>query len=95
MINSRHIIIGPIVTEKTNQLREKNQYVFKVHLSANKLQIISSLRKEFNVTPLSCNIIRIKPKPRRLRVTTGYTRQWKKAIVTFTPGDNIPLFEGT
>ena len=95
MFNTRQLIIAPLVTEKSNRLRERNQYTFKVHLSANKLQIISFLRKEFNVTPLACNVIRNKPRPRRTRLTRGTTRQWKKAIVTLKEGDTIALFEGT
>ena len=40
MIDNKNIILNPILTEKSSLLMEKlNQYVFRVSVSANKIQI--------------------------------------------------------
>lgn len=88
------IIIEPVVTEKTNELREKHRYVFRVDTRANKIQIIKAVRDLFDVHPVCCNIIMVKRKPKRQRYKLGYTASWKKAIVTLPAGENIKIFEG-
>ena len=47
------IIIEPIVTEKSNQMRDSGMYAFKVDSRANKLQIMQAVRELFNVHPVS------------------------------------------
>ena len=74
------IIIEPVVTEKTNIMRERHQYVFRVDARANKLQIMQAIARQFNVHPRQCNVITVRPKPKRLRNRSGYTTSWKKAI---------------
>ncbi|AFG36657.1 50S ribosomal protein L23 [Spirochaeta africana] len=93
-MKSKEVIIEPILTEKTNDLREKNQFVFRVDARANKIEVIQAVQSIFNVTPIGCNIINVKGKPRRVRYQVGRTPSWKKAIVTLKSGDSIPLFEG-
>jgi len=88
------VIIEPIVTEKSNQMREKNKYSFRVDSRANKNQIIQAVRKLFNVHPIQCNIVKVKRKPKRVRYQPGYTASWKKAIVTLRSGEVIQIFEG-
>ena len=34
----------------------------------------------------------VKPKPKRVRYQKGYTRHWKKAMVTLSEGDSIEIF---
>lgn len=94
------IIIEPVVTEKTNFLREGNQkqYVFKVDLRANKHMVMQAVKELFSVKPVRCNIMNVKPKTRTVRSKSGYrtghTSAWKKAIVTLSPGESIDVFEG-
>ncbi len=88
------IIIEPIVTEKTNLMRERRKYVFKVDDRANKIQIIQALRELFDVHPVKCNIVNVKRKPKRVRYRIGYTSGWKKAIITLPAGEVIQAFEG-
>ncbi len=89
------IIIGPIVTEKTNLFREKNKYVFQVDSRANKIQVMQAARALFQVHPVDCRIINVKGKPKRVRYRQGYTSGWKKAIITLPEGEAIQAFEGT
>jgi large subunit ribosomal protein L23 len=88
------VIIEPIVTEKSNQLREVNKYVFRVDGRANKIEVMQAVSKLFGVHPVKCNIAAVKRKPKRVRYKLGYTSGWKKAVVTLRPGEVIQVFEG-
>jgi large subunit ribosomal protein L23 len=88
------IIIEPVVTEKTNIMRESHKYVFHVDGRANKHQIMDAVRKQYNVHPLKCNVLRTATKPKRVRYRLGYTTSWKKAIITIAPDEKIGIFEG-
>lgn len=88
------ILIEPVLSEKTNSLRESGQYVFRVDPRANKFQIKEAVRRLFDVHPVSCSIVNVKGKPKRLRHRAGYTSSWKKAIVRLPKGETIKVFEG-
>jgi large subunit ribosomal protein L23 len=88
------IVIEPLLTEKTNQMRERHKYTFRVDPRANKLEVKSAIETLFNVHPIDCRIINVKGKPKRVRYRRGYTAQWKKAIVSLPPGETIGIFEG-
>ncbi|HSW44377.1 MAG TPA: 50S ribosomal protein L23 [Phycisphaerae bacterium] len=99
-----HIIIRPLVTEKgtyqsqvthaSSQTRPSRggAYTFEVHLKANKGQIRQAIEKIYNVKVLSVRTANHKGKTRRYRMTTGTTRQWKKAVVVLDPNYHIDLF---
>lgn len=95
-----NILIEPVVTEKTNAMRESKsvKYVFRVMPEVNKFQVMDAVRKIFNVKPISCNIAWVKSKKRTSRTKSGYREGeksgWKKAIVTLSPGEKIDIFEG-
>lgn len=93
-MDADQIIIEPIVTEKTNIMRESHKYTFKVNRGANKYQVMQAVNDLFNVHPLKCNIVNVSRKPKRVRYRLGYTAVWKKAVVTLPPGEIIPIFEG-
>ena len=88
------IIVEPLLTEKSNVLREQNKYMFKVDVRANKIQVMKAVQDLFDVHPVKCNIISVKRKPKRVRYRRGFTASWKKAVVTVQDGDSIPVFEG-
>jgi len=88
------ILIEPVLSEKANMLREEGKYVFKVAMSANKIQIKEAVRRLFNVHPISCTVMVVGGKPKRLRNRSGYTATWKKAIVKLPKDEKIGLFEG-
>ena len=88
------ILIEPVLSEKVNLLREEGKYVFKVDPRANKTQIKEAIRRLYNVNPVSCNVMRVGGKPKRLRSRPGYTSSWKKAIVKLSKGEKIGIFEG-
>ena len=88
------ILLEPVLSEKANLLREEGKYVFKVAQKATKPQIIEAVRKLFKVNPISCNVMVVGGKPKRLRYRSGYTSTWKKAIVRLPKEEKITIFEG-
>jgi large subunit ribosomal protein L23 len=93
-LTSDQVILAPVVTEKTNILRERGTYVFRVDTRANKAQVAHAVRQLFSVNPVSCNVIIVKGKPKRQRYQLGRTARWKKAVVKLRPGEKIAQFEG-
>jgi len=83
-----------VLSEKANLLREQGKYVFKVDPKANKTQIKEAVRRVFNVHPVSCTVMVVGGKPKRLRNRAGYTATWKKAIVRLPKDEKIAIFEG-
>jgi large subunit ribosomal protein L23 len=94
MMQYEDILIEPVLSEKANLLREQGKYVFKVAMSANKIQIKEAVRRLFNVHPVSCTVMVVGGKPKRLRYRSGYTSDWKKAIVRLPKDEKIAVFEG-
>lgn len=95
MRDPREIIIRPLFTEKTmRQKEEANQVAFEVRRDANRIEIKEAVERLFKVKVLKVNTINVKGKPRRRGRTQGYSRSWKKALVTLRPGDRIEIFEG-
>jgi len=94
MIKYEDILLEPVLSEKANLLREQGKYVFKVDPAANKIQIKEAVRKLFNVNPISCTVMVVGGKPKRLRYRSGYTSSWKKAIVRLPKDEKIAIFEG-
>jgi large subunit ribosomal protein L23 len=88
------ILIEPLLTEKSNSMRDDGRYTFRVDPRADKTQIMEAVRRLFQVHPTSCNIVNVKSKPKRLRGRAGRTATWKKAIVRLAPGETIKVFEG-
>jgi large subunit ribosomal protein L23 len=88
------VILEPVLTEKSNTLREQSKYVFRVDMRANKIEVMKALRKLFDVHPIRCNIVKVAQKPKRVRYRRGYTAIWKKAIVTLPKDETISIFEG-
>lgn len=93
-MDADQIIIEPLLTEKTNRMREEHMYAFRVDPRANKLEIKSAIESLFDVHPIDCRIVNVKGKPKRVRYRKGSTASWKKAIVTLPANESIGIFEG-
>lgn len=95
MKEAHQIILRPVVTEKSNILKENfNQVVFEVARNANKLEIKRAVEKLFNVKVLSVRTSNIRGKPKRWGRIVSKRNNWKKAIVTLASGHSIDFFEG-
>jgi large subunit ribosomal protein L23 len=88
-MNNYDIIFAPIITEKTASLEEKNTYVFKVDVRANKTQIKQAIENAFNVKVENVNTLNVHPKTKRVGRYTGKTKRYKKAIVKLAEGNTI------
>ena len=88
------VIIRPVVTEKSYALAAAGKYSFRVHPDAHKTQIRQAVEQLFEVSVLDVRTMSVKSKPKRRGLTSGRSRQWKKAIVQVAPGDEIPIFAG-
>lgn len=92
------VLRRPIVTEKTNYMVTKlHQYVFEVANDANRTMVKDAVEKLFNVNVVRVNIINAPAKrSRRARSRRLLIRnaEFKKAVVTLSPEDRIPIFEG-
>ena len=98
MKDPREIIVQPVLTEKALRLKDnRNQYIFKVAIHANKIEIKNAIEKRFSVTVESLRTAVVKPKPRqrftRSGRVSGYTSQWKKAIVSLKEGDKMDFLD--
>jgi large subunit ribosomal protein L23 len=87
------VIIRPVVSEKSYVLSAADKYTFRVHPDAHKTQIRQAVESLFDVSVLEVRTMSVKSKPKRRGLSTGRTRQWKKAIVQVAPGDTIPIFQ--
>jgi large subunit ribosomal protein L23 len=93
-MDSRQVVIRPVVSEKSYALIAQNKYTFRVHPDAHKTQIRQAVEDIFDVTVTDVRTMKMKSKPKRRGWTAGATRSWKKAVVELAPGDRIELFEG-
>ena len=89
-----HVIIRPVVSEKSYVLSAANRYTFRVHRAAHKTQIRQAVEALFGVHVVDVRTLSVKSKPKRRGATTGRTRTWKKAVVELREGEDIPIFHG-
>ncbi|MEW9702639.1 50S ribosomal protein L23 [Paenibacillus sp. SI8] len=84
MKNPRDIIKRPIITERTSDLMANKKYVFEVEIRANKTEIKQAIEAIFKVKVTNVNTLRMPAKPKRYGRHSGYTSEWKKAIVSLS-----------
>ena len=89
------VIVGPMMTEKTEELRnprkDVNRYTLKVHPKANKELIRQALHKLYKVNATKVNTLVVPGKFRRFRRDRIKLPAWKKAVVTLEPGQELDL----
>ena len=89
------IIIRPIITEASLAATQNLRYTFEVLPEATKSEIAKAVEEVFGVEVADVNTINMKRKPKTLGVHSGYTKSWKKAIVTLKAGSkSIEFFDG-
>jgi large subunit ribosomal protein L23 len=93
----QEVIVRPLITERSTQLKEKGKYSFEVHSNATKKEIrnaVETIFKKEKVEVLKVNTINVPAKIRRFGRNMSKAYRWKKAIVTLKPGQKIEFFEG-
>jgi len=94
MKNPRKILMRPLTSEKTTDMRiNENKYVFRVDKKANKLEIKRAVEELFKVKVEDVSTMMMPGKPKRLGRFEGKRPDWKKAVVKLRKGENIELFE--
>lgn len=90
MKDPRDIIKRPVITEASSDMMAELKYVFEVDIRANKTEIKEAVEQIFKVKVAKVNTIRMPRKPKNYGRYSGYTSEWKKAIVKLTD-DSKPL----
>lgn len=94
-MNVHEVIRKPLVTEKSNIVREEaNVYTFAVDPRANKHEIRAAIEDLFAVSVVAVRTIRMPRKSRRVGRFVGRRAEWKKAIVRLAEDQSIEFFEG-
>ena len=88
------IIRSPVITEKATTLSERNQFVFRVALSASKPEIKQAVEGLFNVKVLGVNTLVQKGKTKKFKGRDGRRSDVKKAFVTLAEGQSIDFTTG-
>ena len=86
---SLNIIYKPMLTEKSTNLNQYNQYSFKVDLKATSLEIKNAIEKIYKVKVSKVNTSIVRGKPKTFKGFSGYKKNYKKAIVTLKEGQTI------
>ena len=95
MRDPRHVLIRPMMTEKSMQQKEAlNTVAFRVRPDANKVEIRAAVEAVFNVKVTSVRTASFEGKLKRMGRAEGRRSDWKKAVVTLAPGHKIDLIEG-
>ena len=108
MRSPEEIIKRPLLTEKGTLLKEtggqpdgevdpetlKSQLLFEVARDANKIEIRHAVEKLWNVDVVSVRTAVVRGKEKKVGRHVGRQSNWKKAVVTIAPGQNIEFFEG-
>ncbi len=95
MKNPRDIIIRPVITEKSTQLKDREKVVcFEVARGANKIEIKNAVELLFKTKVVEVRTEKKLGKNKRVGRNTGKTKDWKKAYVKLAEGEKmIEYFE--
>jgi len=93
-LDATHILIAPVVSEKSYGRIADREYTFKVHPNAHKTQVRQAVEQQFGVRVERVNIVKVQAKPKRRGLIKGTRPGWKKAIVKLREGETIQIFEG-
>ena len=92
---AQDIVIRPIITEKSMAGMGMKKYTFEVAPKAGKIEIARAVEELFGVKVKKVNTLHVRGHLRRQGRYQGYTKSWKKAIVTLTDDSKtIEFFEG-
>lgn len=90
-----HIIIRPIITEKSMAQGDQNKYQFAVSRNAGKNDIKKIVEKQFDVHVVSIATTLVKGRTKRIgqRRLQVVQSPWKRAVVGLKKGEKIAIFD--
>ena len=83
------LIHRPILTEKSTNLNQFNQYSFIVAKDSNAHEIKLAIESIFKVKVEKINTLNVKGKLKSFKGSSGYKKDIKKAVVTLAEGNTI------
>ena len=83
------IIKKNLMTEKSTNLNQFNQYSFVVSKNSKSSEIKEAIQRIFNVKVVKVNTSIMRGKMKTFKGTVGYKKDFKKAIVTLAEGNTI------
>ncbi len=93
ILEPHQVILKPLVTEKgMHRSTRNNAYAFEINRLATKHDVKRAIEQLFEVRVLKVHTQNRKGKPRRTKMQLGYTKDWKKAVVTLDSEHRIELF---
>ena len=100
MRSPSEVILGPVISEKSYAQSQLRKYTFRVSGDASKPEIARAIEQHYEaqgVKVTAVNTLNIQGKQKRLgmRGAPGRTKNWKKAIVTLSEGQNLPDLFGS
>jgi large subunit ribosomal protein L23 len=94
-MKNHHILLGPVITEKTTLLKEKTgELCFRVNSRANKVAIRRAIEDAFGVQVAAVRTVKVPGKFKQQGRSAGYASDWKKAYVSLREGSKgVEYFE--
>lgn len=89
MITCYDTLKALVRTEKSTGLEAQRKYVFQVADNATKIDVRRAVEEIYKVKVQDVNTSSVVGKLKRVRFKAGYTRSWKKALVTLREGQKI------
>ena len=83
------IIKRPLMTEKSTNLNQFNQYSFIVSKNSKSSEIKEAIQSIFKVKVIKVNTSIMRGKLKSFKGSSGYKKDFKKAIVTLAEGNTI------
>ena len=91
----QEIVLKPVITEKSMTGISFKRYTFRVAKDANKIEIAKAVETLFGVKVAKVNTMHVRGRMKKVGKYSGYTSDWKKAIVTLKEDSkSIEFFEG-
>ena len=91
MITSYDILKNLVRTEKGSSQENQPKYLFRVSMTATKIDIKRAVQEIYKVKVQDVNTIHVPGKLKRVRFKTGYSSSWKKAVVSLAEGQKIEV----
>jgi large subunit ribosomal protein L23 len=89
------ILKRPLITEKSTAEKEThNKLHFEVDRRANKIEVKQAVEQIFKVDVVDVFTLNVRGKVKRVGRILSKRPDWKKAIVTIKPGQQVKFFEG-
>ena len=92
-LEPHQVILRTLVTEKgMHKATRYNQYAFEVNKLATKEDVKNAVESLFDVKVVKVRTQNRRGKPRRFKFRYGYTKSWKRALVTLHEDHRIDFF---